>query len=267
MASSKSKAGEGMEIAVDTFHRDGYLIIRNFTDPALCGELDDIVDESLDPPLAPLEYEADVHYPGAPSNKASRGGFTPRRLLSAYTRHELFRRWALSREIIRVLAALIDTDRICLSQNHHNCVMTKYPGFSSLTSWHQDIRYWRFDRPELVSVWLALGPESPENGGLSLIPGSHTSDLGRGRLDASLFLRTDLEENRAMIDSAVAASLNAGDVLFFHCKTYHAAGRNQTERVKKSLVFTYRAANNEPIPETRSAVYRDIEINQQGSTE
>jgi phytanoyl-CoA hydroxylase len=245
---------------LDAFARDGYVIVRGFTDPADCRALERLVEDSLHPPLAPLEFEADVHYPGAPVSKSSKGGFTPRRLLCAYTRDEKFRRWGASPEIVAVLRQLIGSHRICLSQNHHNCVMTKYPGFSSMTSWHQDVRYWRFDRPELVSAWLALESENPDNGGLSLIPGSHRSDLGRGRLDASLFLRTDLEENRAMIDSAVPAELSPGDVVFFHCKTYHAAGRNQTERVKKSLVFTYRAADNNPIPDTRSAVYEDIEI-------
>jgi len=39
-----------------------------------------------------------------------------------------------------------------LSQAHHNCIMTKNPAFSSATGWHQDIRYWSFQKPELVSV-------------------------------------------------------------------------------------------------------------------
>ncbi|KAA3620317.1 MAG: phytanoyl-CoA dioxygenase family protein, partial [Proteobacteria bacterium] len=198
--------------------------------------------------------------PGGPASKLVKGGFTPRRLLSAYTRDRLFRGWATDPALVTILRVLIGAERLMLSQNHHNCIMTKYPGFSSLTSWHQDVRYWRFDRPELVSVWLALDHEHTENGGLSLIPGSHLYDLGRGRLDASLFLRTDIAENRQIIDSAVPAELERGDVLLFHCKTYHAAGRNETDRVKKSPVFTYRAYDNEPIPETRSATYPDIEL-------
>jgi len=49
-------------------------------------------------------------------------------------------------------------------------------------------------------------------------------------------------------------------MLFFHSTTFHAAGRNETDDIKRSLVFTYRAADNEPIPETRSAVYPDIVV-------
>ena len=240
------------------FDRDGFLIERGLVDPALCQEMAAFVDESLSPALAPLEYEADVHYPGAPDSRDSKGGLTPRRLLHAYTRHSLFQQLACSENVVSRLRQLMQTQNILLSQNHHNCIMTKHPGYSSVTSWHEDVRYWSFDRPELVSVWLALGDEYPDNGGMWMIPGSHKQHFDRGRLDAALFLRTDLDENKALIDNSKSAALQAGDVMFFHCKTYHAAGKNITDEVKRSVVFTYRAADNQPIPGTRSANYEDV---------
>ena len=256
--SSKPRRFDDLELAA--FRRDGFLVARSLADPALREAMDEAVERALDPPLGPVEFEADVGYPGAPSTKTARGGHTPRRLLHAYTRDERFREWARYAPVVERLAQLMDGAAVCLSQNHHNCVMTKYPGFSSLTNWHQDIRYWSFDRPELVSVWLALGREHPDNGGLSLIPGSHNLNFARGRLDAGLFLRTDLAENRELIESAVPVVLEPGDVLFFHCRLFHAAGRNRTRTIKKSVVFTYRAADNAPIPNTRSAVYEDIGV-------
>ena len=147
-----------------------------------------------------------------------------------------------------------------MSQCHHNCVMTKHSGFSSETAWHQDIRYWSFDAPELVSVWLALGPEHGENGALRVIPGSHRLHLDRGRLDRHLFLRPELEANREFIDTAALVELEAGDVLFFHCRLFHAAGKNRTEDVKLSAVFTYHAGGNRPIPGTRSDRYPSIPV-------
>ena len=240
------------------FERDGFLIVRGLLDAETCARVDKLVDDSLSPAIAPLEFEADVHYPGAPSGKHARGGYTPRRLLHAYTRDSLFRDLSRHPQVVGRLQVLMGNQRILLSQNHHNCVMTKHPGFSSLTSWHQDVRYWSFDRPELVSVWFALGREYRENGSLQFIPGSHLLELERGRLDAALFLRTDLPENRELIDQALSANLEQGDVVFFHCRTFHAAGRNETGEVKKSLVFTYHTEDNKPIPHTRSDNYEDI---------
>ena len=130
--------------------------------------------------------------------------------------------------------------------------MTKQPRHSNDTGWNQDIRYWTFERPELVSAWLALGPEIPENGCLHLIPGSHRETYSGTRFDEDLFLREDLPENEPLIGKAVPARLEAGDVLFFHCRAFHAASRNHTESPKFSVVFTFRPEDNRPVPGTRS---------------
>ena len=248
------------EVDTGFFRDNGFVVVRQLFDAAHVDELLGLIERSLNPPLAPVEFEADVHYPGAPTSRQAPGGETPRRLLHAYSRDRVFQNCGDNERVVTRLQQLMDSDAIMLSQNHHNCVMTKFPGFSSRTSWHQDIRYWSFDRPELVSTWLALGEETEENGGLLVIPGSHRLQLDRGRLDAALFLRTDLEENRELIAQAQVVEMQAGDMLFFHSRTFHAAGQNCTSQVKRSLVYTYRAADNEPIPETRSANFPDIPV-------
>ncbi|MGD8418140.1 MAG: phytanoyl-CoA dioxygenase family protein [Pseudomonadales bacterium] len=255
-------------IATHAFARDGYLVVRGLCPEALRARLLDIVRQHLSPLLGPVEFEADVGYPGSPANRSVEGGDTPRRLLNAFTRDAAFREWSIGHEVGDQLRAMLgeelgrtlDAADVLVSQCHHNCVMTKYPGHSSATLWHQDIRYWSFDRPELISVWLALDEENAGNGSLNVIPGSHRLALDRGRLDGALFLRTDLPENRKLIDAAVPVVLEPGDVLFFHCRLFHAAGMNLTDRVKHSVVFTYHAADNQPIPETRSASLPSIPL-------
>ena len=248
---------------VAAFNRDGFIIVPGLAEGSHCRAMADVVRASLDPPLAPLEFETDVQYPGSPADRLSPGGDTPRRLLTAYTRDHLFREWATSSAVSGRVGQLMAAEQVLLSQNHHNCIMTKHPGYSSATLWHQDIRYWLFDRPELISVWLALGDESEENGGMQMIPGSHEMDFGRGRFDAASFFRTDLDENQDLIETAVTAELQQGDTLFFHCRTLHAAGRNTTDRVKFSLVFTYHEESNQPIAGSRSAAYPDITCKRQ----
>ncbi|MGI9304609.1 MAG: phytanoyl-CoA dioxygenase family protein [Gammaproteobacteria bacterium] len=248
------------ETDIKRFQRDGFVIVPGLADRTMCKRMADVVHTSLSPPLAPLEFESDVPYPGAPADRLAPGGDTPRRLLHAYARDVLFRDWATSARVARKLQQLLQTSKIMASQNHHNCIMTKHPGYSSATLWHQDIRYWTFDRPELISVWLALGEENAANGGLQILPGTHALELDRGRFDAALFLRPDQPENQQLIDTAVDARLEPGDALFFHCRAFHAAGRNTTDKVKLSVVFTYFAADNRPIAGTRSARYPDIAI-------
>ena len=246
------------DIAEAKFKRDGYLIVPQLEDQQRCLAMREEILQSLSPLRGPAEFEVDVQYPGSPADRSSEGGNTPRRLLHAYGRSQLFRDWSTGSIVRDYLHRLMDSDRVMLSQCHHNCIMTKHPGYSSVTSWHQDNRYWRYDRPELVSVWLALGDEFDDNGSLMFIPGSHRLELGLGRFDRDIFFRTDLKENSELLATAVSAELKMGDVVFFHSRTLHAAGMNKTDTVKLSPVFTYHTEDNRPIPGTRSAIYPSI---------
>ncbi len=242
------------------FTAQGYLIVRQMASEAQVRALRATAEQQLEAVQAPVEYEADVAYQGAPASRADSGGDTVRRLLQAYKRHPGFAQWAEQPRLTGIISTLLGSDSIRLVQGHHNCIMTKHPMFSSSTMWHQDFRYWNFQRNHLVTAWLALGRETARNGCMRLIPGSHMMNLDKSRFDESSFLRTDIQENRALMHQALRAELEPGDVLLFHSGLMHAAGRNQTETRKLALVFTYRAAENLPIPGTRSAEFQDIPL-------
>jgi phytanoyl-CoA hydroxylase len=247
----------GAEIA--QFKSDGYVVVRGLAAPGDCAAIRAIAERDLVAGTAPVEYEADTRYPGAPASLDAPGGRTIRRLLQVCARESLIARWATQPAIADRLKQLIGP-RVELSQAHHNCVMTKNPSYSSITNWHQDIRYWSFERPELVSVWLALGREYFENGALLVLPGSHAMEFAADQLDGALFLRPDVECNKPLINTQRRLELEPGDVLFFHCRLFHAAGHNQTADTKFSLVFTYHTADNRPLAGTRSASLPDIPL-------
>lgn len=235
----------------ENFQRDGFLILRGLAAPEQIAGLRTIAAEHLQRQIPPLEYEADLHYPGAPASRTAEGGRTVRRLLQAQGRDPAFTQWIIQPDILVPLHQLLGPE-VLMPLAHHNCIMTKQPRFSSDTGWHQDIRYWSFERADLINVWLALGPEREENGCLRLVPGSHRLDLAPERFDAARFLRTDLPENQALLRSAVTAELDAGDVLLFHCRCLHAATRNYSDGTKYSAVFTFRSGDNRPLAGTRS---------------
>lgn len=237
---------------LEQFGRDGYVIVRQLLEPPVHRQMLDVTRAGLASGAGPVEYEADLHYPGAPLSRGVTGGDTIRRLKEAHGRDPIFTQWVGSPALANRLTQLLGR-RPVMPLAHHNCIMTKQPQYSSQTDWHQDIRYWSFQRPDLISVWLALGDETVENGCLQLIPGTHRLPVFRERLDDALFLRPDLPENAELIAQKISAPLAAGDVLFFHCRTFHAAGRNETGQPKFSAVFTFRPHDNAPVPGTRSA--------------
>jgi len=241
------------------FARQGYVVVPRVLDVGFCQRLIEQVQQAMDPLVGPAEFEADVGYPGSPKDRSAPGGSTPRRLLHAYSRSDDFKSLATQSGVVALLHEMMG-DNLCLSQCHHNCIMTKHPGFSSATLWHQDVRHWSFQRPDLISAWFALGDETEENGALQVIPGTHLQDFAAERFDAKLFLRPELEENQSLINAAKTVALKAGDVLLFHCRLFHAAGRNRSDKVKLSPVFTYHRHSNRPLAETRSDRFPSIEI-------
>lgn len=237
---------------VALLREQGFVVVRQFASPDTVQALRSEAQRHLQETIAPVEYEADLRYPGAPQSRHAQGGATVRRLLDAYGRGPAFREWATRPEIGQWLRAYF-ADMPVLSRVHHNCVMTKHPAYGSLTGWHQDIRYWSFSADDLVSTWLALGHEIADNGGLFFIPGSHVAPFTASQFDEQKFFREDLPENQSWIARAVCPELEPGDVVFFHCRTLHAARQNSSDQVKLSLVHTYYPQTCHPVAGTRSA--------------
>ncbi len=236
--------------------------MRALADAARCAEIKRAARAQLLAKTAPLEYEADLHYPGAPASRHAVGGKTVRRLLNAYDRDSIFRYWAAWPGIVDWMQMYFG-EPVVLSKAHHNCIMTKHPVYGSLTGWHRDARYWSFKRDNLVSVWLALGSETVRNGALRFVPGSHRITLPAYCFDEAKFFCAHPQhhpDRAALIQTAVSPALNAGDAVFFHCNTLHAAGANSSHTIKFSLVFTYHGVSNPHLPGSRSASLPEVAL-------
>src|SRR5260370_1228377 len=212
LVAAHGQAPEGQFSAEELAHfeQHGFVIAKQLADAEVCGQMLDCTQATLAAPFGPLEYEADLHYPGAPGSRAAAGGSTIRRLKEVHGRHPVFTQFVSQPSLVLRLQQLLGP-QVVMPLAHHNCVMTKQPRYSSETGWHQDIRYWSYERPELVSAWLALGRETADNGALSLIPGSHRLPISRDRLDAALFLRPELPQDAAVIAQNVSVGLDPGD--------------------------------------------------------
>jgi phytanoyl-CoA hydroxylase len=244
---------------IERLRDEGYVVVPRFVAADGLARLNEVARVQLAARADPLEFEADLHYPGAPSSRAAAGGTTVRRLLDAYDRDPSFAQCATAPGVREWMESYFG-EAALMSRAHHNCLMTKHPLYGSLTGWHRDIRYWSFEREDLVSVWLALGEEEVNNGALWLVPGSHRMAFDADRYDEAKFLRADRADNAAIIRTAESLRLAPGDAVFFHCNTLHSAGKNLSDSVKFSLVYTYHGRSNAPIAGTRSTSKPEIAL-------
>jgi phytanoyl-CoA hydroxylase len=244
---------------IERLRDQGYVVVPRFTAADTLAQLNEVARAQLLQRADPLEFEADLRYPGAPASRAAEGGATVRRLLNAYGRARVFAGFATA-PVLREWMQTYFEEGALMSRTHHNCLMTKHPLWGSLTGWHRDIRYWSFEREDLVSVWLALGREEIDNGALWFVPGSHRMAFDADRYDGAKFFSTDRPDNAQVIRTAESPRLAPGDAVFFHCKTLHSAGKNQSDAVKFSLVYTYHGRSNSPCAGTRSSSQPEISL-------
>jgi phytanoyl-CoA hydroxylase len=248
-----------LEKQIEKLRNEGYVVVPRFVPLAGLAQLNEAARAELAARAEPLEFEADLQYPGAPASRSAAGGETVRRLLDAYARNPMFAEWGTATALREWMEAYFGESTL-MSRVHHNCMMTKHPLYGSLTGWHRDIRYWSFEREDLVSVWLALGEERSDNGALWLVPDSHRMAFASDRFDESKFFRADRADNAGIIRTAVSPRLAAGDAVFFHCNTLHSAGKNLSDAVKFSLVYTYYGRSNAPKAGTRSGSKPPVEL-------
>lgn len=245
---------------IQQFKIDGYLVLPSLLRASSLAELRTLTQQHLDQRIAPFELEAEVQYPGAPASKEAQGGKTIRRLKLAYQRHQAFRTIAESPFITQAIKRILQSEQVLLNPNHHNCVMTKQPQYSSDTLWHRDTRYWHFNNKYLINAWFALGEEQANNGAMKLLPGSHRWEVQDQALDQAQFLKIDHPDNQERLSTQRLVELNPGDAILFSAHCFHAAGKNTTSDAKFSLVFTYHGETTKPIKDSPSSNIKSLTV-------
>lgn len=105
---------------------------------------------------------------------------------------------------------------------------------------HQDNLSLRAYPETCLAAWIAIDDADEHNGGLLVVPGSHTTDLACPE-------PADLSESFTSAGVAVPdgmtvtqTRMTAGDVLFFHGSVVHGSRPNTTtDRFRRALIYHY----------------------------
>ena len=140
--------------------------------------------------------------------------------------------------ILDSMEDLIGPDLLCWN----TLFWVKEAGSESFVSWHQDLRYWGLDTHDLITVWLALSPATPESGCMRVLPGSHVGEMlphadeyqPDNMLTRGQEISVDVDESLA-----VRMPLRPGEASLHNGRLAHAseANRSSDRRIGLSLHY------------------------------
>ncbi len=222
------------ETRVRDFHRDGYLIVKNF-----CSR------QEVDKLYATATGDATIRENALDLNDLS--GKKTKLSLWFTPGNDVFGYLTRSEKMVHAVTQLIDSDApVC---HFHSKLMQKEPRVGGAWEWHQDYGYWyknQFMFPDqLLSVMIALTPANQENGCLQVIRGSHKL----GRVNHG-FSGEQVGADQVMVNNAlktmelVYCELEPGDALFFHSNLLHRSEANLSEYPRWSIISCYNALSN-----------------------
>ena len=232
---------------LNDYHRDGYVVVRNFfTKPEM-----DL--------LYKMATEDDVMRKKS-YDRTDASGLKTKLALWYALDDSLYSKFSRSERIVSAVEQILGGK----AAHYHSKLMQKEPRKGGAWEWHQDYGYWYknngFLLPEMLSVITALTPATRENGCLQMIRGSHKM----GRVEHGFSgeqVGADMEKvNEALkIMELDYLEMEAGDTAFFHCNTLHASSANLSDKPRWSIITAYNLASNKPYKDVHESSYTPIE--------
>lgn len=122
----------------------------------------------------------------------------------------------------------------------HDHLLTKMPGDSKASAWHQDLPYWPFFSNDTLSCWMALDDVTVANGCMQFVPKSQSWGLFEPiNLITPQALFDLVPDKKAEDFEPIVAEMKAGSCTFHNGMTFHYAGPNQTEKPRRAMVTIY----------------------------
>ncbi len=231
---------------VQDFHRDGYLIVRGLFDR----EEADILRRTAKADAAFKKNAYDL--------KDGEGG-TAKLVLWNKAGENLYGTVARCHRIVDAMEQLLGDE----VYHYHSKMSIKDPLTGGAWAWHQDYGYWYQNGciyPDMASVFIAVDPNTRENGCMQVLKGSHL--MGRiehGRYGDQTGADPERTDAAMKIMDLVYVELDAGDALFFHSNTLHRSDQNRSPNPRWSLLCCYNTKHNNPYKSSHHPFYEKLE--------
>lgn len=146
-------------------------------------------------------------------------------------RDEAIRAFAKRQEFVDVSTAFLGLD----TDLYFNQMVYKHPHGEKEFSWHQDDAYGPVEPSPYLTVWLAITDATPDNGCISVMPGSHKLGLVE-HWDSSFGLAC---RSNTDPDQGILVPVASGTAICFWSTLMHKSGANVTKETRKAFVLQF----------------------------
>ncbi len=224
---------------IAAYHRDGYIIVKNFLTKEEIEKLYSIAtgDDTM------KNHAFDLNDQTGKKTKLALW-YTPG--------NDAFGLLTKSERMVHSVDQLLEeTTPVC---HFHSKLMQKEPRVGGAWEWHQDYGYWyknEFLFPnQMISVMIAITEANKGNGCLQVIKGTHKM----GRVEHG-FAGEQVGASQHYVDlvlktrELVYVEIEPGDALYFHPNLLHRSEANLSDKPRWSLISVYNRSGNIPYNE------------------
>jgi len=224
---------------IDAYHNDGFIVVEDVLSAAEVKALREVTDDFVERARDVATHD-DV-YDLEPSHSAAEPRV--RRIKIPHAQHDVYASVMRHPAILALLQQLVhpsirfDTSKLNM----------KAAGYGAAVEWHQDWAFYPHTNDDLAAVGVMMDDCAIENGPLLCVPGSHRGPIFDHHSDGVFCGAIDPETPGLALETARPCTGPAGSISIHHARTTHGSALNTSDKMRRLLLFQYRAADAWPL--------------------
>jgi ectoine hydroxylase-related dioxygenase (phytanoyl-CoA dioxygenase family) len=240
MIAQQEMSGMISETDVQTYKRDGVIVVPEVLDAATLGRVRSIIGELVAGSAKTLEH-TDV-YDLEPGHTAE----SPRvrRIKTPHKVHALFDEIVRSPVVLEILKKLLGPGL----RLHGSKLNMKSAQYGSPVEWHQDWAFYPHTNDDVLAIGVLLDDCDLSNGPMLVSPGTHTGEVWSHHGEDGCFAGLiDPDLIGKEIERAVPCMGRAGSMSFHHVRALHGSAMNTSDRPRNLLLYEVAASDAWPL--------------------
>src|ERR1700754_4617726 len=225
---------------VQTYQRDGVIVVPEVLGPAILSEVRAVIAELVAGSANTLEH-TDV-YDLEPGHTAENPRV--RRIKTPHKVHKIFDEIVRSEPVLDILKKLLGPGL----RLHGSKLNMKSAQYGSPGEWHQDWGFYPHTNEDVLAIGVLLDDCDLSNGPMLVTPATHNREVWSHHGDDGHFAGLiDPTEVKEEIERAVPCMGKAGSMSFHHVRALHGSALNTSDRPRNLLLYEVAASDAWPL--------------------